>query len=91
MNNLICLFIGFMLGIIVSIAFKFICSRNSRRRQRVGNMIVPRRTIQITSGPIYLDTESESDNYSISVEEDTLEESKEESKKELSIRIPEIV
>ena len=80
MNNLIYLFIGFMLGIIVSIAFKFICCRNNSRRNR-GNMIVPRRTIVITNQNLF-NTESDS-NYSVSVEEET--------KEELNVRVAEIV
>ena len=83
MNNLIYLFIGFMMGIIVSIACKFICSRNNSRRNR-GNIIVPRRTVVITDRNLF---DTNSDNYSISVES----ESKEESKEEQHIRVVEEV
>ena len=81
MNNLIYLFIGFMLGIIVSIAVKFICSRNNSRRNR-GNMIIPRRTVIITHENL-VSSDSDSDKYSISIEEET--------KEELNVRVAEIV
>ena len=48
MNNLSCLFIGFMLGIIASIISKILC----KRRHRLVNIIMPRRhriqSIQVT-------------------------------------------
>jgi hypothetical protein len=68
MNNLVYLFIGFMLGIVTCIILKMLCTNKNSRRNR-GNMIVPRRTIQITSEPIYLDTESDI-NYSVSIDEE---------------------
>ena len=88
MNNYLWLFIGFMFGIITSIIFKIICTnKNKNRRRNRGNMIVPRRTVIITHENL-ISSDSDSDKYSISVEE---EETKEETKEEPCIRIAEIV
>ena len=103
MNEYVCLFIGFIFGIIVSIIIKKICNcRSVSRNRNRGSLIVRRRRLQNvqimpqqTDLQIY-DTDSDSDvdsdvdtnSYSITID-DNLEETKGELEetKEILVRI----
>ena len=91
MNNYGWLFIGFMFGIILAIIIKIVFNCKIVRRNR-NTMIVPRRrlqTVHVIPQPLYSDTDTDSVNYSISIDENN-EETKEQPQN-INIRIAENV